>query len=319
MKTIQLDFQLSDVEADRLKGVLLTSEDYDRAITSTESLRILKPDGSLLIQISKAAIPFKFASDGLAFMRKAKEPITNRGTAAGIQSGAVALAKKTEGGYKTNTDRLPDSVARGLGSSATVGYYDRYSRIPFCRVCRHTEENPALWKKFIPIIGIVNKVFKEGYPERYANQRKLANSTDPAWTIGSSVFTTVTINKNFRTAAHKDAGDFEQGFGVMAYFSTGKTSGGLLVFPKYRIAIELSSCDVVLFDVHEWHGNTELIKTANSERFTCVFYYRQNMIRCGSPDYEVKRSQKCRELGTLYDKEEIEKGDRLIQLAIQNN
>ena len=34
--------------------------------------------------------------------------------------------------------------------------------------------------------------------------------------------------------------------------------GGCLVFPKYRIAVDIRSQDVLLCDVHEYHGNSPI-------------------------------------------------------------
>jgi Oxygenase domain of the 2OGFeDO superfamily len=318
LKRVQLFKKLSDLESEAFKGQMMSEVYYDELLSpDDEGLEVLKPDGSLLLKIQRKAVPARVANAAIPFMRKAKEPITNRGTAAGIQGGDFSYASKTAGGYKTNTTRLPDAVARGLGSSSTVGYYDRYPRTPFCRVCRHTEQNPVLWQKFVPLVGVADEVFKHGNPARYAVQKALSAQTEQTWMIGHSVFTTVTINKNFRTAAHKDAGDFSAGFGVMACIVTGRVKGGYLVFPQYRIAVEIQNLDIVLFDVHEWHGNTDLGLIGESERFTCVFYYREMMCRCGTPEEELRRSKKCRELKTLYCQEEIDKGDRRIQLATQ--
>ena len=50
--------------------------------------------------------------------------------------------------------------------------------------------------------------------------------------IHDTVFTTVTVNKNFRTAAHYDAGDLKEGFGNLAVLQTGEYSGAYTVIPK---------------------------------------------------------------------------------------
>jgi hypothetical protein len=318
MKSTRLSYCASEAEAEKFKGQMMEAEHYDQVFSPGSSLEILKPDGQILIQIHRGAVTSNRAQSALPLMRRAKEPVTNRGTAAGVQGGNATYKSKVAGGYKTNTNRLPDKLARGLGSSSAVGYYDRYARIPFCRVCRHTEENPGMWKGFVPLVGVADQAFKAGHPEAYSRQKKLADLTNPAWVIGSSAFTTVTINKDFRTAAHKDAGDFTGGFGVMACITTGRVKGGLLVFPRYRVAVEIKSCDIVLFDVHEWHGNTALEKVGASERFTCVFYYRQNVSRCGSPAEEIARSRVCRDLKKLYCAEEIAVGDARIKLAMEN-
>ncbi len=45
-------------------------------------------------------------------------------------------------------------------------------------------------------------------------------------------------------------------------------------------------------DVHEWHSNTPIIGIkGNYERISCVFYYRANMIYCGTAEEEVERAK----------------------------
>jgi hypothetical protein len=53
-----------------------------------------------------------------------------------------------------------------------------------------------------------------------------------------------------------------------------------------------------LVDVHQWHGNTPLIKEdKNATRLSLVMYYRENMIKCGTMEEEIKRA-KTRKHGT---------------------
>jgi len=53
----------------------------------------------------------------------------------------------------------------------------------------------------------------------------------------------------------------------------------------------MRTTDVLLVDVHEWHGNTEIIPgTDDWERISCVFYYREEMHECGSAVQERLRA-----------------------------
>lgn len=313
---IHLTHALDDKEVDLLKGARLDDKHYD-VLLGGKNVKVYTPSGDLLLCLVKNAVPLTVAQSSLPFLRRCDEPITNRGTAAGVQlvDGVQYLGVTTKG-HVTNTYRIPDKVARALGSSATVGYFDRYARFPYCRACRYTLESPAEWREFVKLVKVADSVFKAHHPSRYEAQKALAELTDPAWVIADTAFTTVTINRNFATAVHKDAGDLEEGFGVLAFFQTGIVQGGILVIPKYKIAVRLESCDILLFDVHEWHGNTELVGDKSKyNRYTCVFYYREKMCRCGSPQYELERSKHCRDLKRLYDPGEIEKGDGLKRKA----
>ena len=90
-------------------------------------------------------------------------------------------------------------------------------------------------------------------------QRDAANCIDPRFTICGSVFSTLTVNHNWRTAAHRDAGDLNAGFSSIAAFTghdgTG-WKGGELILPEYRVAINLRAGDLLLVNAHECiHAN----------------------------------------------------------------
>ena len=64
------------------------------------------------------------------------------------------------------------------------------------------------------------------------------------------------------------------------------------------MAFDLQNCDLLLVDVHQWHGNTPIQKIDNNAtRVSLVMYYRENMISCGTADEEVDRA-KNRKAGT---------------------
>ena len=85
--------------------------------------------------------------------------------------------------------------------------------------------------------------------------------TKPLLKIPKTSFSTVTINRNFRTAMHRDAGDFKDGFGNLTVIERGKYHGGYTIFPQYGVAIDLRNNDFVAMDVHQWHCNTPLYET----------------------------------------------------------
>lgn len=97
----------------------------------------------------------------------------------------------------------------------------------------------------LPLIHAVDDVFREELPKRYEAQRAIVEQTSPDWIIKGTNFTTVTVNENWQTAVHKDKGDSSEGFGVMSVIEAGEYSGGYLVFPKYRIAVDMRTRDVV--------------------------------------------------------------------------
>jgi hypothetical protein len=110
---------------------------------------------------------------------------------------------------------------------------------------------------------------------------------DSKYRIGNTVFTTITINKNFRTAIHKDKGDFKDGFGIMIVISNNNDYTGCnLLLPEFKIGIDCRNGDFLAFDVHRWHCNSTLkflnqdekTKENQCNRISFVFYLREKML-----------------------------------------
>lgn len=182
-------------------------------------------------------------------------------------------------------------------NSGICGFFDRYPRIDWGRACAYNENNPELFAKSFPYLQHLDKCFKTLLPNRYANQRAACDQLDPRFTIAGTVFTTLTVNKTFRTAAHRDAGDLGRGFSNLGVISTGKDfAGGYLVLPEYRVAINIRPGDLLLIANHDAiHGNTPILSvdgtddTSGVERMSVVAYFREKMLNLGSWEYEQAR------------------------------
>jgi hypothetical protein len=177
--------------------------------------------------------------------------------------------------------------------SGLAGYYDRYTRTPYCRLTAFNIDHSTEFDRARPLVRAVDRAFAEAVPDRYAAQQAIIQRTSPDFYIRGTVFTTMTVNHNWRTAQHRDAGDYAPGFGVMSVLEAGHYEGGYLVFPQYRVAVDMRTGGVCLADVHEWHGNTEIVGTPGSYvRISLVFYYRANMVLCGSAAEELERAKR---------------------------
>ena len=105
----------------------------------------------------------------------------------------------------------------------------------------------------------------------------------------------MTVNKNWQTAVHQDAGDFPDGLGNLTVLEAGDYTGGYFCLPQYRVAVDVRNYDCLLADVHTWHGNTPIIPVKPGRRFvrlSLVMYYRNDMIFCGSVEEELARAKK---------------------------
>ena len=178
--------------------------------------------------------------------------------------------------------------------SGIAGYFDRYPRIPYGRATSYTEKNYDKFALCYPYLHKLNDQFAKLIPNRWKAQNDQANKLDPRFRIDGTVFTTLTVNHNWRTACHRDAGDLTTGFsnicGVTGPEGKGWT-GGQFILPEFRIAINLQPGDMLLVNNHEGiHGNDELVGD-NNDRMTIVAYFREKMTDLKSWDYEQLRKQ----------------------------
>jgi len=187
---------------------------------------------------------------------------------------------------------ISDTTYANVVYSGIAGWFDRYPRIPYGRATSYTQNYYDKFKISFPFLQALDNGFKELLPERWGNQRAAADKIDPAFLVPETVFTTITVNKTFRTAAHYDAGDFTDGLSNLLVLSNnGNYSGGYLVLPEVRIAINVRPGDLLLVNNHEcMHGNTPIVTHDDEvERISLVCYLREKMLELGSKEYEDHR------------------------------
>lgn len=182
--------------------------------------------------------------------------------------------------------------------SGIAGFFDRYPRIPYGRVCSYNLHNQKKFELSFPYLRKLNEKFKELLPYRWGIQNQAAASIDKKFLIGEdTVFTTLTVNRTFRTAAHLDAGDLGEGFsnlGVILPPDGASYKGGYLVLPEYRAAVNVRPGDLLLISNHDViHGNTQIFPADENQeeviRMSIVAYFRENMKELGTFAYETAR------------------------------
>jgi hypothetical protein len=213
-------------------------------------------------------------------------------------------------GEASGTRRIaPGHGARGSTrpiSSAIIGAFDPSGQQKYCRLTSWTGQNLPSWELLHPVLQQVAANFREHVPERYAAQLQAAEATDPAWVVPRTPFTTVTVNNSYPTGTHRDKGDLDAGFSTITTLRRGEYAGGKLVFPQYRVAVDLKHGDLILMDAHEWHGNTIMTcvcgarmngycALCHAERISVVAYYRTKLADCGSPEEERDKADRYRE------------------------
>ena len=187
---------------------------------------------------------------------------------------------------------ISDTTYANVVNSGIAGWFDRYPRIPYGRATSYTQNHYDKFQMAFPFLQSLDRGFRELLPWRWGNQKAAADKIDPAFLVPETVFTTITVNKTFRTAAHYDAGDFADGLSNLLVLSNnGNYSGGYLVFPEYRIAVNVRPGDLLLVNNHEiMHGNTPIVMEDEvAERISLVCYLREGMLNLGSKEYEDHR------------------------------
>jgi hypothetical protein len=275
METYKLKKQLTDEQTEKLKGKYLNENNYDLLIT--EDADGYDVNGNLLFRFRKNAMPLQTLMLGVNSFKDSIEVTESRGYASGSSHKRI----RKDGSVSNIT--VGNKVESG-----SVGYMDSSAMVKYCRKTAFAKNYFDKFKQGIPFVQFVDNKYKELCPAHYAKQKAIADGTNKNYIIDNTSFTTVTVNKNFRTAVHQDAGDYPDGFGNLIAYREGDWTGGYFCLPQYKVAIDLQNTDMLFVDVHQWHGNTDFINTdENFLRISFVLYYREYMYKCKQPAEEL--------------------------------
>ncbi len=261
-----------------IEGKKANEKDYNLLLE--EDAIVKKDNGDLLcILLKRHHDPIKM-KQAFEVINEMDIETKNRGTATG--EGSAYRVRKD--GSLSNIMEAKEFVDSGI-----LGFFERTARFPYCRACAWNLKNPEKFDKIIPLALEAEEAFKLHANKRYEAQKRYTQKTHPDFLIKGTNFTTLTVNKNFRTAYHKDKGNLPQGLSCMSVIRKGKWTGANLVFPSYDVAVKLDSGDLIIFDPHEFHGNTPLVKiTEDAIRCSIVYYFREKMQQCRSNEDELK-------------------------------
>ena len=324
MKLLKINPILNEEQVANLKGTFFSKDLIKHHIT--EDTKVINENGDILAVFKKNAVPKKVIDKCRSSFRKSISLSNNRGQAAGPIPPEFNIGDKIDGltigkisGNRfyplLKTGKLSKSPKSRAVKSAIIGFSDRYPRIPYCRTTMWTQRNWKEYNNCLEYIKYVDAFFKQHAPARYKIQKKMAEKSSQDFIIKDTAFTTVTVNKNFRTAGHYDNGDLKEGFGNLGVISKGEYDGAITVIPRYGIGLDLKNGDLAIFDVHELHGNTETTTKSFYERISIVCYYREKMIYCGDYEYELNRAKTNTK--KVANEEELQKA-KLIKDEILN-
>ena len=232
----------------------------------------------VLFKFRKGMIDTEFQDLAInSFLQESKKKHSNRGIAGGIQTGQTNARNITKTGQNEG-----NYIASNIS-----GYYDRalrehrglFKTQVACRTTAFTLKNKELWNSALPFIQKCSRIYKKLGQKYYNSQKQEYELIDKSLRIPKTVFTTITSNYNWRTACHKDSGDYPGGLGNLIV--VGKNfSGCYLGFPQFKVLIKIESGDFLLMDVHQFHCNTPLKTSNNGFRLSFVMYIRNDMSKC---------------------------------------
>lgn len=275
METYKLKKQLTDQQTAKLKGKYLNDKNYDLLIT--EDADGYDINGKLLFRFRKNTMPIETLMLGVDSFKDSIEITESRGYASGSSHKRI----RKDGSVSNIT--VGNKVESG-----SVGFMDSGAMVKYCRKTAFAKNYFDKFNSGIPFVQFVDKKYKELCPTHYEKQKAISIGTNKNYIIGDTSFTTVTVNKNFRTAVHQDAGDYPDGFGNLIAYREGNWTGGYFCLPQYKVAIDLQNTDMLFVDVHQWHGNTDFINTSDDFlRISFVLYYREYMYKCKQPAEEL--------------------------------
>ena len=255
---------------------------YNLLITSDSD--VYTSEGELLFKFRKNIIPNNMCETLYENLKGVAVLQRGRAEASGMRNKYSYEVSKSTG----KTIHQLNSKAR----SGIVGYYDnksffghkRQENGQLCRLTAYTAKHMDRFQNCLPVFSFVSNIYSQLLPSYYTLQEDAIKTLDPVYRIQNTVFTTITVNKNFRTALHKDKGDYSKGFGILTVVSDNdEYTGSYTMFPKYGIAIDCRHGDFLAMNVHEWHCNSE--KFGNGNRVSFVYYLREKMLKCCPNSY----------------------------------
>jgi len=231
----------------------------------------------LLLKFRRNCISNTLLKTGWDSYKDLAKPSRGRGASAGpidINSQYWSKRSLTETNKWSTSYMIKDGTKKSKMkvnnqvASNPIGFYEEsknFCKLP-CRLTHFTRTNYEKYKGGLPFIQKIDQMFQKLIPDAYQKQLEQANKK-PHLKIPETCFSTITINRNFRTALHRDAGDFKGGFGNLTVIERGKYHGGYTVLPQFGVAVDVRSNDFLAMDVHQWHSNTPIYETEEDKAF----------------------------------------------------
>jgi len=278
------------IEKKEKKGnvtIYYVKKDYDNSKLNKIMNKKLKRDDIKTIIDEDADV---YTEEGKLLLRFRKNKLNNENVKDFYDNVIQFATNKTNNRGSASGSKSKNIYKNPKIMTNILGYFDKLSpqhKFKFkqngkplpkitVRETRFLQENPEKFKKLLPLIKDIDKLYEEYIPENYGKQKKKANQTP--FHIADTACTTITTNVNYQTTVHTDKGDDYEGFGNLVVIEYGKYKGGETCFPQYGIGIDVRTNDIIYMDVHEPHGNLPIEEeTKDAKRLSIVCYLRKSI------------------------------------------
>ena len=275
----------------RYEGQFVTDDDYDVIITEDTDAYDAKT-GQLLFKFRKKVIPEETCAIAHSIYDDIDEKMPyslTRNKAAGPPS----LER-----WQAVRDDVVDIIPVSATTGRLVLKNGKVNKTPYCNPVRSytagynywryhggkvlktgfTKKYPEKWEESLPFFQAIYTHLKRELPEVH-NLHKTQCDKHRNYTIPGTNLTTVAINVNYDSSFHLDTGDLPDGYSTLTVLEVDGYKGGFLVFPRYRVAVDIREGDVLLNQSHKlYHGNSPITPTTpGGKRISFVTYLKKKI------------------------------------------
>jgi len=160
--------------------------------------------------------------------------------------------------YKDATGKIVNRCQSNQVRSGVAGYFDKVAGLP-CRKVGWSNRNPLKHEALIELATEIQTNHEKYCNQSYLYHRKKAEECQQNLLFKDTIYSTMTLNYDFRTATHIDKGDLKNGLSTLTIFEDipNNYEGFYLGLPEYKIAFNVRDGDTLIFNAHEYHANTE--------------------------------------------------------------
>jgi len=164
----------------------------------------------------------------------------------------------------------------------------------FCNVGATVLQSPRLSKllkiKYSTIANELMKVYL-GQWQKVGMSVFKNSGIHPDWQMADAFWTSGVINKNSPHNFHLDNDNSRNGYSAMITMKN-NMSGGYLVFPEYRLAIEVTNRSMIFFCGKDIiHGVSPMNLKPSGYRYSIVYYTTADLRYCNSYEEEMQKAE----------------------------